>query len=157
MQYWGVRETLPPLGIYMSMPPLLNGPQALYNNVPIEPQFYEPSRFVISGVSLGPTTIVTTTEDNNYVIGQLCRLIIPNGYGCTQLNEVQGYVLSIPSSNQVELIINSSGGNPFVSASLRQEPQILAIGDVNNGTTNATGRKNTGIFIPGSFRDISPN
>ena len=141
----------------MSTPPLLNGPQALYNNVPIEPQFYEPSRFVISDITLGATTLVTTTEDNNYVIGQLCRLIIPPGYGCRQLNEVSGYVDSIPDTNQVILLIDSSGGNPFISADLRQQPQILAIGDINNGTTNATGRKNTATFVPGSFRDISPN
>lgn len=140
----------------MSTPPLLNGPQPAYNNVPIEPQNYAPSRFVISNVTLGETTTVTTTEDVNYVIGSLCRLIIPKGYGCTQLNEVKGYVLSIPSSNQVELSIYSSGGNPFIAASLRQEPQILAIGDVNTGTVNPN-RTNITTYIPGSFINISPN
>ncbi len=140
-----------------SAPPLLNGPIPPYNNPNIEPQNFEPSRFVISDITLGSTTLVMTSVNHNYVIGNLCRLIIPKGYGCTQLNETQGYVLSIPSSTQVELLLNSSGGNAFISASLRQQPQILAIGDINQGVTNSNGRKSTGTFIPGSFINISPN
>ncbi len=140
-----------------SQPPLLNGPIPPYNNVPIEPQNYEPSRFVISALSLGITTLVTTSVDHNYVIGNLCRLIIPKGYGCIQLNETQGYVARIPSSTQVELLLNSSGGDPFIAASLRQQPQILAIGDINQGVTNSNGRRSIGTAIPGSFINISPN
>lgn len=140
-----------------STPPLLNGPQPPYNNPPIEPQNFKPSRFVISAISLGNTTLVTTSTDLNYVIGQECRLIIPQGYGCRQLNEITGLVLSIPSSNQVQLNINSLNGDPFIAANLRQEPQILAIGDINQGVTNIEGRKNTTTFIPGSFLNISPN
>lgn len=140
----------------MSMPPLLNGPQALYNNVPIQPDFYIPSRFVISAITLGQTTLVTTSEDHNYVIAQECRLIIPPGYGCRQLNGVTGLVLSIPDTNQVVLDIYSAGGDPFIAASLSQQAQILAIGDINTGALNSTGRRNNSTFIPGSFIDISP-
>ncbi len=140
-----------------SQPPLLNGPIPPYNNLPIEAQNYEPSRFVISALSLGITTLITTSVNHNYVIGNLCRLIIPKGYGCTQLNETQGYVASIPNSNQVELLLNSSGGDPFFAASLRQQPQILGIGDINQGVTNSNGRRSTGTAIPGSFINISPN
>lgn len=140
-----------------SQPPLLNGPIPPYTNPPIEPQNFEPSRFVINALSLGITTLVTTSVNHNYVIGNLCRLIIPKGYGCTQLNETQGYVANIPNQNQVELLINSSNGDPFISISLRQQPQILAIGDINQGVTNSNGRKSTGTTIPGSFINISPN
>lgn len=140
-----------------STPPLLNGPIPPYNNPNIEPQNFEPSRFVISNISLGFSTIVTTSINHNYVIAQECRLIIPPGYGCRQLNEATGFVLSIPNPNQVELSIISTGGDSFIAASLSQQPQILAIGDVNNGTTNANGRKNTGTFIQGAFINISPN
>ncbi len=140
----------------MSMPPLLNGPQALYNNPPIEPQNFKPRRFVINSIVLGNTTLVTTIYDMDYVIGQECRLIIPQGYGCRQLNEVTGYVISIPSSTQVELDIDSHEGDPFIAANLSQRPQILAIGDVNKGSINRHGPKHTHPFIPGSFRNISP-
>lgn len=136
---------------------VLSYPIPPYSNVPIEPQFYEPSRFVISAITLGQTTLITTTQDHNYVIGQLVRLIIPPSNGCRQLNEQQGYVLSIPNTNQVILNIYSAGGDPFVSAVNPQQPQILAIGDVNTGVVNNNGRASTGTYVPGSFINISPN
>lgn len=134
-----------------------------YSNVPINAEFYQPSQFFISGISLGLTTTVTTTLDVNYVVGQQVRLIIPPTFGCRQLNESQGYVLSIPAPNQVILSIDSSTNvDPFKSSSARTQPQILAIGDVNTGYTSTTGRSiptingNTQINIPGSFINISP-
>lgn len=91
------------------------GPIPPYTNVAIEPRFYQPSRFVISDISFGATTTVTTTEDTNYAIGQEVRLLIPRPYGASQLNNHQGVVISIPAVNQVELLIFSTGFNPFVS------------------------------------------
>jgi hypothetical protein len=134
----------------------ISGPIAPYSNVPIQPQFYLPSRFVISDVELGKTTTVTMTEDHNYVIGQQVRLLIPPTFGCRQLNEQTGYVISIPADDQVELDIYSSGGDEFTSSSATTKPQILAIGDINLGATNSQGRINNGLFIPGSFIDVSP-
>ncbi len=139
-----------------SMPPLLNGPIPAYNNPPIEPQNFKPSRFLITSIMLGKSTFVTTSVNLNYVIGQECRLIIPQGYGCRQLNEITGLVLSIPNPNEVELDINSLGGDPFIAANLRQEPQILAIGDINTGATNRHGRNHLHTTIPGAFKNISP-
>lgn len=134
-----------------------------YSNVPINAEFYQPSQFFISGVTLGFNTIVTTTKAINYVIGQLVRLVIPPSFGCRQLNQSQGYVLSIPSPNQVVLSIDSSQNvDPFKSSSATTQPQILAIGDVNTGYASTTGRSiptingNTQIAIPGSFINISP-
>lgn len=132
------------------------GPIPAYSNPPINPQFYEPSRFVISNITLGSTTTITTSVNHNYVVGQTIRLIIPFGYGCYQLNEVPGNVLSIPSPNQLIVDINSNNADAFKSLSLNQQPQIVAIGDVNSGTINSSGRFVLGTFIPGSFIDISP-
>ncbi len=137
-------------------PPLMTGPIALYNNVPIQPQFYQPSQFFISAITLGQTTIVTTSVNNNYVIGQLCRLLIPNGWGSRELDERTGYVISIPNPNQVELNINSMGINAFINAGFPTRPQIVAVGDINYGVINANGRAPLAINIPGSFENISP-
>lgn len=132
------------------------GPIALYNNLPIEPQFYQPSRFVISAISLGKTTTITTTEDHNYVVGQEVRLLIPSSFGSYQLNETKGFILSIPSSTQFVLDINSSMNvDAFISSSATTVAQCLAIGDVNTGQTN-TGRTNNLTYVPGSFINISP-
>src|SRR6188474_863791 len=87
---------------------VLSYPIPAYQNLPPEPEFYVPRRFVIEGITLGVTTIVTTTEDHNYVIGQECRLLIPSPFGSYQLNEVKGNVISIPADDQVELSIDSS-------------------------------------------------
>jgi hypothetical protein len=62
-------------------PPLIFGPIAPQNNPPINPQFYQPSIFDIASITNGETTLVTTTVAQNYVIGQLVRLLIPQIYG----------------------------------------------------------------------------
>lgn len=91
------------------------GPVAIYSNLPIEAQFYQPSRFEISALTTGVTTTVTTSTDHNYVIGQRVRLIIPQDYGCFQLNETDGIVISVPSTTQVTVEINSTDANSFIA------------------------------------------
>lgn len=135
---------------------VISGPAPPYSNVPIEAQFYLPSRFVISAITLGAQTTVTTTVDQNFVIGQLVRLIIPPSYGCRQLNEKTGYVVSIPSSTQVTLDIYSSGGDPFIASSATTKAQIIPIGDISCGAINSNGRISNSTYIPGSFLNISP-
>lgn len=140
----------------MAFPYPYIGPIALFNNLPIEAQFYQPSRFVISAISLGTTTTITTTEDNNYVVGQEVRLIIPPSFGSYQLNERTGFIISIPASNQFVLNINSSMNvDAFISSSATTQAQCVAMGDVNSGQTN-TGRTNNLTYVPGSFINISP-
>ena len=146
----------------MAIGPVISYPIPAYANVPIRAEFYKPKRFVISNITLGVTTTVTTTANLDYVLGQLVRLIIPPSYGTRQLNEQEGYVIAIPAANQVTLDINSTGFDPFINSAATTKAQILAIGDVNSGYQSATGRTiptvngNTQINIPGSFINISP-
>ncbi len=137
---------------------VISYPIPIYQNLPIRSDFYQPGRFVISGINLGQVTTVTTSVDHDYVIGQEVRLLIPANCGSYQLNEVIGYVISVPSVTQVIIDIDSSVNvNSFISASGTSDPQILAIGDINQGQTNSNGPLNTLPYIPGSFLDISPN
>ncbi len=139
-------------------PPLMSGPIAPESNPPIEPQYYQPSVFTISALTLGQSTTVTTAIDHNYVVGQIVRLLIPQPYGSYQLNESEGTVTSIPAANQVVTNINSLNVNTFIptiSTDLTL-PQIIPIGDYNSGQIN-TGRTNNLTYIPGSFINISPN
>ena len=135
-----------------------NPPYADYSNPPINPQYYEPSQFTISDIALGVTTTVTTSVNHNYVIGQLVRLLIPEFYGSYQLNEQLGYVLSIPSADEVNIAINSTQSNPFVPSPSYgpTPPQIVAVGDINTGLISSTGRSVPSTAIPGSFINISP-
>lgn len=135
---------------------VISYPTPLYSNFPIQSQFYQPKRFFISAITLGFTTTVTTTADVDYVVGQEVRLLIPPSFGCRQLNEQTGLVLSVPSSNQVVINIYSLGGDPFVASSAATQAQILAIGDINSGVTNSNGRVLNGTYVPGSFINISP-
>jgi hypothetical protein len=149
----------------MSINTVISFPIPAFQNVPIEPQFYQPSRFVIVDVALGQTTTVTTNINQNYVIGQEVRLLFPSKYGCGALNEKTGIVISIPTPNQVELNIYSVGVDPFIPSPIflpfesKTPPQIVAIGDINTGLISSTGRTLPfGIVptIPGSFENISP-
>lgn len=137
------------------------GPIPPYTNPPIEPQYFQPSLFFITAITLGKTTLVTTSVNHNYVIGQNTRLIIPQPYGCFELNGQEGYVISIPNTNQVVLDIYSTLFNPYIaSPNLTNQnmtpPQIKAIGEINSGPTNTSGIVNQITYIPGSFTNISP-
>ena len=143
------------------------GPIAPENNPPIMPAFYLPRVFYIEAIALGSTTLITTTLPHNYVIGQTIRLVIPPTYGARSLNERQGIVIAIPAPNQVLTTIYSQGIDPFIPTPTYgpTPPQILPIGDINNGGINntfliaqsgTTGIPQTICFIPGSFIDVSP-
>lgn len=138
--------------------PFSSGPVAPQRNPPINPQYYQPSVFTISAIAQGPTTLVTTSVEHNYVIGQIVRLLIPSTYGAQQLNGQQGTVISIPSATQVVATINSLGANAFISSPTYGPtvPQIVAVGDYNSGQINTSGRTNNITYIPGSFINISP-
>jgi hypothetical protein len=135
---------------------VISYPVPAYANVPIHAEYYEPNRFIISAISLGVTTTITTTTNINYVLGQQVRLIIPPTFGTRQLNERSGIVIDIPASNQVTLNIDSQGMDTFVSSSATTKAQILAIGDYNSGQLNAN-VLNSNLNIPGSFINTSPN
>jgi len=137
---------------------VISYPIPAYQNVPVQAGYYQPSQFVISAVQLGETTIVTTTADMNYVIGQEIRLLIPPSFGCIQLNGQTGFVLSIPDTDQVEISIDSSiGVDPYIaSSSTVQSAQIVAIGDINSGYTSTTGTNIPLVTTPGAFINISP-
>jgi hypothetical protein len=139
-------------------PPLIFGPIAPENNPPIMPQYYLPSVFDIAAITNGSTTLVTTTIDHNYVIGQEVRFLISQLYGERQLNQQTGFIISIPAANQFVVSIDSTFFDIFVAnpTSGSTQPQVVAVGDLNTGSINSTGRSNTGTFVPGAFIDISP-
>lgn len=138
------------------------GPIASQNNPEIEPQWFEPSWFPIATITPGVTTSVTTSSsfgvDCNFVVGQLVRFVIPRYFGMQQLNFSQGYVLTVPGTNQITVGINTSQGyDAFIaSPTYSTEPaQVMAIGDINTGLPN-TGRSNNITTIQGTFINISP-
>lgn len=140
--------------------PFNSGPIAPERNPPITPQYYSPRARFISAITLGITTTITTQDPNQFVVGQLVRLLIPSYWGSVQLNEVQGYVTQVLSDTQFVIDINSSDASAFGLSSshpaVYQNPQVIPVGDVNTGPINSQGRSNQITNIPGSFIDISP-
>jgi hypothetical protein len=135
------------------------GPTPPFNNPPIQPYFFKPSQFIISNIVLGQTTTVTTVLPNNYVVGQQIRLLIPSGYGCTQLDEVKGFISSILSTTDFVTTIDSSQNvNAFISSppNVINYPQVIAIGDINFGISNPNGTVLSTVTIPGAFVNTSP-
>ncbi len=146
--------------------PIYSGPIAPERNPPINPEYFIPDVFFITALTLGPTTTVTmastiidpVTVTNNFVIGQQVRLLLGEFYGARQLNQRVGYVIAIPSTNQVTVNIDSKVCDPFIPNPPfgPNRPQIVPIGDINTGNINAFGRILNKTYIPGSFRNISP-
>jgi hypothetical protein len=137
--------------------PFNTGPIAPYRNVPIEPEYFKPSVFIISNIVRGPTTFVTTIGDQNYVVGQLVRFTIPEAFGIGQINEQLAYVIRIVAANQVEVDVDSSQFDPFISSTvLSTQPQIMAVGDNNSGIISSNGRVVSSTTIQGAFQNISP-
>jgi hypothetical protein len=139
-------------------PPLIFGPIASENNPPIHPEWYKPRVYDIAAIVNGTTTLVTTTVDHDYVIGQEVRFLISQLYGERQLNEKTALVTAIPAPNQIVVGIDSTLFDLFVAnlTSGTTQPQVAAIGDINTGQINDHGRCRQKTWIPGSFRDISP-
>lgn len=113
------------------------------------PWNYLPGQNVISAITTGTTTTITTTSNHNYVVGQEVAFRIPSVWGTTQLNSlpnaqtpgspVYGYVTSVTSNTIFVCSINSTGytafnSNPTVAQAIGLTfPQVVAVGDVNSG------------------------
>ena len=126
-------------------------PTPSFNNPEPNPEYFQPRTYRIASIAIsGVQASVTTTLDNDYVVGQLVRFHIPLGWGIRQLNEQQGQITIINSSQNFIVNINITKYDPFVTPSVPfsyQYPQVSAIGD-NNITTD-------GLSISGAFINIS--
>jgi len=113
------------------------------------PYIYFPGVSFISGITLGTTTTIDTTDAHNFVVGQEVAFRIPNQWGTVELNTlpnlltpgspVYGYVIAVTDYNTVVVNINSSAYTAFTvnptvaSVPGLSYPQIVAVGDVNTG------------------------
>ncbi len=113
------------------------------------PYLYFPGTTFISGITLGTTTTIDTTDAHNFVVGQEVAFRIPSQWRTVELNSlpntlvpgspVYGYVIAVTDYNTVIVNINSSAFTPFnvnqtvASVNGLSYPQIVAVGDVNTG------------------------
>lgn len=132
---------------------VISYPVPPYANVPIEPEYYQPSRFEISAISLGQNTTVTTSVDHNYVVGQQIRLLIPSIYGSYQLNNLQGLVIEVPISTSVLVNIDSTTATAFVTSPYVATITNISILDSSHALVTANNSFHLGN--PVRFKDVS--
>lgn len=113
------------------------------------PYLYFPGVATISGITLGTTTTIDTTDAHNFVVGQEVAFRIPSQWGTVELNSLPnnltpgapayGYVIAVTDYNTVVVNINSSAYTAFTvnptvaSVPGLSYPEIVAVGDVNTG------------------------
>lgn len=113
------------------------------------PVLYAPNEIVISSITLGATTTISTTAPSNVVVGQEVAFRIPAPWGTTQLNSlpnavipgspIYGYVVSVTNSTTFVVNINSTAftafntNQTFASYPGLKFPQVVSVGDVNTG------------------------
>lgn len=131
----------------MTLTGVISYPVPPYANVPIEPQFYQPSRFAVSAITRGLTTQITTSEDHNYVIGQLIRLIIPPIFGSYQLNEQPAYVISLPSATDLVADMDSRQANAFIPTPYTANITNIVVVDASSVTVTANNYFSRGAVI----------
>ncbi len=139
-------------------------PSGAYVKKVLYPNVYAPGVSVISKITTGTTTTIDTTSAHNLVVGQEVAFRIPSAFGTIQLNSlpnvqtpgapVYGYVTSVTDYNTVVVNINSTGYTAFntnqamASNFKGQFPEIVAVGDVNNGGAAIT---STSVLYPPQY------
>lgn len=128
---------------------LSGSPTGAFVKKVLYPFLYAPGVSFVEAITTGTTTTVTTTAQNNFVVGQEIAFRIPASWGTIQLNSlpnsvtpgspIYGYVVSITNSTTFVCSINSTGFTAFntnqtvASVPGLEFPQVVAVGDVNTG------------------------
>ena len=130
-------------------------PTGAYYRKVLNPYLYLPGVTFISAINTS-TSLITTTTNHNYVVGQEVAFRIPSAWGTTQLNSlpnnsipgspIYGYVTAVNSNTTFTVNISMTGYtafNPNVTIAQVQAglsfPQVVAVGDVNTGGVQYSG------------------
>lgn len=124
---------------------IVTSPFPPFQNLPIESDFYEPNFFIISAITLGLTTTVTTSVDHNFSVGQIIRFRVPNRYKTRELDEKEAIIFSIPSSTELVCNIESNSFTPFVSSPYVSN--ITNISQATNPTVTASNSFHIGDLV----------
>jgi len=120
---------------------------------------YLPFTCTITNItSSNQQTVVTTSVNHQFVIGNEVQFYIPPQWGMRELNNLKGTILNT-TANTITVNINSSLFSSFVTPvvtlpNIVQSPQVSPIGDFNYGTQ--TPGTNPNLQVPGSFRNTFP-
>lgn len=117
-----------------------------YYAVPF-PEFQRAMRNILS-ITQAPQAVVTTTFDgvnpgnHQYMTGLIARIYVPDGFGMTQINQLQSPITVLsPSTFSVE--INTTNFDPFVippyqPGNFGTPANVVPVGEVPEILTEAT-------------------
>ncbi len=139
------------------------------------PYLYAPGASIITGISTGTTTTITTTAAHNFVVGQEVAIRMPQVSGVTPVawgdsrynslpnsivpgSPIYAYVVAVTDYETVVVNINSTGYTaynsniPVANVPGLQYPQIVAVGDVNTGGVQIS--STSALYPPPFIRPI---
>lgn len=120
---------------------------------------YVPFACDISGVALGQTTMITTSVNHGFIVGNEVTFLIPRLWGVSQLNGLKGLVLAF-TNNTITVNIDSTMFDAFITPTVTlpvviDTPQVLPVGDQNTGYV-LPGGSPPPLQIPGTYRNTYP-
>lgn len=121
------------------------------------PVFQRAMRNILS-ITQAENALVTTTFDgvnpgnHNYSTGLIARLYVPNGFGMTQANRLQGIVTKV-NDTQFTITIDTTTFDAFVVPSYQPgafgtPAQVVPVGEISSILTQATQNVLNGIPYP---------
>lgn len=133
------------------------GPIAPQRNPAIREDYYSPQKHqIVSIVSNSfDNTQITTSNVNEFVLGQQVRFVIPSLCGMQELNGKSCYITQIVNPQTFIIDFDARYQDAFnPTGNPNQYPFVLPIGDINSGPINSDGRINNLTYINGSFINV---
>jgi hypothetical protein len=102
--------------------------------IPFNPRYYPRSR-QITAITQAASAVITLSVTHGYTVGQAVRIIVPAGWGMTQMNGLLGTITAInTATNTITVNINSTAFTAFAFptsalASNFSVPQVIPVGE----------------------------
>jgi hypothetical protein len=101
---------------------------------------FKPAMRIISSITNGTTTIVTTTFSHGYQTGLTVRLDIPPGFGMFQINQKFAPIV-VTGTTTFNMPIDSTTYDSFIPSAVyplsAQYGQVVPIAEINSLLTQA--------------------
>lgn len=96
---------------------------------------FQPAMRIISNITNAYPATVTTTFNHNYITGMIVRLMIPQGYGMIQANQMYSNITVVDATTftiNLDTNLFSAFITPMTSPEDAQYPQSIPFGEVNS-------------------------
>lgn len=103
---------------------------------------YQPAFRLIASISQSRHAVVTTTFDHDYKDGAIVRLVVPQEFGMSQVNDMVTPI-ELLSPTSFRTTINTLNFDPFVFVNCKPYPgctpaQVVPIGELTRTFLSAT-------------------